>query len=177
MWVFIGMLVLVIALGAGPVMWIRPSPRQKQIAEYRQRAAKLGLRIKLASLKSLGISQDLPTVKDGLPLYGIAWDLSRDDEKQFSKELANSSWCLKRGSYEHDGHFMGFWDWASSKKAKVDTHGALREFLGVLPGDVVACECTGQGVSLGWLEKGKVTRVDELAELLQQFRKACLPRQ
>ncbi len=174
MWVFIGILVAVIALGAGPIIWIRPSPRQKQVAGYRLKAAQLGLRVKLVSLKSIGISQEILSVKDGLPFYGIAWDLTNDLEKAFAKELAHESWCLAKGTYEHGTHFMGIWDWGTSKKADEKIHSSLKEFIASLPDDVTACECSGQGLALGWLEKGKVERVDELALLLKKFKETSL---
>ncbi|MGH1469929.1 MAG: hypothetical protein ACRBCS_01960 [Cellvibrionaceae bacterium] len=174
MWVFVGIIVLVIALGAGPIMWIRPTPRQKQIASYRQRAAEIGLRVKLVPLKSIGISQELLSVKDGLPFYGVCWDLTNDTEKEFATTLAHGSWCLRKEGYEHEGHFMGVWDWSTERKSTPESYVALREFVAALPDDVIACECTGQGVGLGWLEKGKVSRVDELSDLLQKFRQICV---
>lgn len=174
MWVLIGIIALVVALAAGPVMWIRPSPRQKQVASYRQTAAQLGLRVKLVPLKSIGISQEILTAKDGLPFYGTPWDLTNPQEKHLARSMEQFSWCLIRGTYEHGAHFMGVWDWGTDKQAHTSSYPALKEFLTRLPDDVIACECTGQGVSLGWLEKGKVERVQEISNLLKSFKKACL---
>jgi len=54
MWITVLIIVIVLGLGIGPVMWLMPSARQKQLAALRAHAATQGLKVRLVSVGQLG---------------------------------------------------------------------------------------------------------------------------
>ncbi|MEX1033317.1 MAG: hypothetical protein WDZ30_08150 [Cellvibrionaceae bacterium] len=169
MWVPILITVLVIALAAGPVMWLRPTPYQRRIAELRGRAAQLGLRVQLVPLARLGIAGTRADA-DSVAGYGLPWIQSAEDDNRVIRQLANRPWCLVRGRMNHDLHFSGWWDWLKGKQADREWHESLRRLIGELPDDVIALENNQQGLWLYWWERGGVERAGEMASILKRLK-------
>lgn len=168
MWIPILITFLIIALAMGPILWFRPTPYQQRIASLRTRAAQLGLRVQLVSLKQLGLSGELRG--DTVAAYGLPWVKEPEDDRRVSRRPVNRPWRLIRSRLSHEVHFAGRWEWQKGKQADRAWHEPLKQFLETLPGDVVALETSEQGLWLYWEENGAKERVEEMAAILERFR-------
>ncbi len=147
---------LSVAMVVGPVLWIRPSPRQKQQARIRARAAALGLQVRLYPKSSVtGDSKDREMV--------MHYQLPRP---QVLDESELGEWVLRRRNFAHEMHFAESWDW-QGKPAPARWHDALRGLLTQLPEDVFSIVGSPQGVAVVWNERGTDERVDQIAEALK----------
>lgn len=144
--------VLAVAMVLGPIMLMKPSGRQRQLASLRQRALELGLQSRIAT-----VTGDLKsfTVAPTIAIYQKRWI-----DKRFCPE---QSLLLQRSSFTHEVHFHGAWDWKEGEAAQFSLSPELAECLDKLPESVLAIEFTPLGVGLYWLEKG--AQVEELVSV------------
>lgn len=171
MWIPVIIIVLAMALAVGPVMWLKPTAREKRMAACRSRAAELGMRVSMVSVARLGNVSESVGEQGMLACYGLPWDKSVPAEEALLEEDA-PDWCLLRTRFSHGANFAGDWDWQSGSSEPAWP--ALRDFVSALGEEYVLCRCSHQGLSLGWLEKGGVEQVDLLNRLLQQLKDICL---
>ncbi|WP_299975341.1 hypothetical protein [uncultured Pseudoteredinibacter sp.] len=141
--------VLAVAMVLGPIMLMKPSGRQRQLAGMRQRALELGLQSRIATVTG-GLKHF--TVAPTIAIYQKRWV-----DKRFCPER---SLMLVRSSFAHDVHFHGVWDWKEGDVAALSLSQAMSNCLDELPESVLAVEFTPLGVGLYWLEKG--AKVDDL---------------
>lgn len=172
MWIPVLVIVLVIAMAVGPVMWFRSTPYQQKIVEFRNRANRLGLRVRLTALAELGVPGDAAR-EHKVAGYGLAWIQPQDDNEQRQRP-AIQEWCLVKERISHEGHFSGWWNWRTGGQANREWHEDLRTLLPSLPRDVVALESNRQGLWLYWDEKGSPEQVDRVASILNDLRRRGL---
>lgn len=130
------LILLVVAMVIGPVMMFKPSGRDRYLANIRQQAATLGLRVKLMS--------DIESNK--VAAYSLLFPSK--------KNLPRKNWVLLKNSFEHEVHFYKEWDWAKgSSKADEPMQSDLSEFVSQLPDCVSGVEVASQSLSLYWNEK------------------------
>ncbi|MBB6521576.1 hypothetical protein [Pseudoteredinibacter isoporae] len=135
--------ILAIAMVLGPVMLMKPSGRQRQLARLRQEALENGLQSRISSVpKELGSYTAAPTIA----VYQKRW-LDR-------RYTGTETLMLYRTAYSHDIHFHGVWDWQEGVTMSSMPNEALKNNLDALPDSVLAVEISTLGVGLFWLEKG-----------------------
>ncbi len=154
----VAMIVLALMLCLGPVMIMAPNKSQRQLAQLRSRAHELGLRIRSASVK-----RDKSDKGTLITVYERPWDVKIADNAALQ-----SRWCLVRRAFEHELHFHAAWDWDSEQKAPRTLHAELKSFVQKLPDSVVAVEQNGAGFGVYWNERGGVSQLCELADLLHE---------
>ncbi|MEQ8861083.1 MAG: hypothetical protein RIC56_20740 [Pseudomonadales bacterium] len=155
----------------GPLLWLRPSARERRLARLRQRAYQLGLRVELRNLPRPDVAAEERVSAGGRP---------RDVSAEYAAYLCPldarlrmlPSWRLLR----HGDGITALPGWAFEAGRRPDhVHldaalAAAGEVVGELPEDVIALEC--QSLSLGayWLEGRETTpeQVDDLARLLRR---------
>ncbi|MGQ9424639.1 hypothetical protein ACXYTJ_01680 [Gilvimarinus sp. F26214L] len=169
MWTSILIISLVAAMAVGPIMWFRSTPSQRRIVGFRNRAAQLGLRVRIVSLRDL-----LPSERDSAETvagYGLPWVRSGEDGNGLARRPANHPWRLIKERISHEGHFQGYWNWQEGMVADSKWHDPLRAMVSDLPPDAVALENNAHGLWLYWRERGAPEAVDRLAATLESLKR------
>lgn len=149
-WPVVLIMILVFAMLVGPIMMLKPSRRQHQLAALRQEAAHLGLNVELQKLGGRTLA-----------MYEVPWP--REGDQKFNGE----SWALDKGTYEHEIHFDHRWQWRGSRTAPDALHDHLRQALHSLPAGVEAVEATSGGLGCAWTESGGSRELGAIAEWLR----------
>lgn len=165
-WIIIAVIFVV---AFGPLLWLRPSPRERRLARLRQRAYQCGLRVELRRLPRPDVAAEERVSAGGR---------ERDVRAQYAAYLSPlparlrhlPRWRLLRhgdGSTALPG-----WSFEPGKRPDHDRLGAaldaVRDVVAALPEDVIAVECEPLSVAAYWLEGPQTApdRVDDLAARL-----------
>ena len=147
------LIIVVLLVAFGPVLWLRPSPRERRLAALRAQARKDGLRVEIRRYPK----QDLRP-EDRVTAGGKLLD-ARLDAAVYLRPLETrlrqlSAWRILRGT---DG-LPALPGWVFEFDRKPDG-AALRQaleelapLLGELPADVVAVEVEPLDLGVYWLE-------------------------
>lgn len=136
----IGFVVLAVAMIVGPIMMMKPSGRQTQLAAMRQEALMQGMQTSLVAVpKALQGATHAPMIA----VYYKRWE---------GFKWNGDTALLLRLGFEHDIHFSGPWDWAENHRAEITSDEMMRELLKSLPSSVLGIEFGPLGVGLYWLE-------------------------
>lgn len=143
---------LVIALAAlfvlGPVLAMRPSPRQSQLARLRARAVAAGLRVRVEGGRN----------RERVVDYVLPWRL--DDLQQ----VRGLRLVLRRGD-------DGSWEDAEFRAAPA---GTLREVCEAVPAGVSGLRSVEEGLAAQWNEKGRDEDVERIRDALIGLREAVI---
>ncbi|MFT7560897.1 MAG: hypothetical protein ACI93R_002820 [Flavobacteriales bacterium] len=145
---------LIIVMIVGPIMMIRPSPRQKRIAKMRAKANALGLMVRLEHAKSKKAVQVFAS-------YIRPWEsLGFRGSKQVYWGLANEG-------YEHESHFDGAWVIDNDKLSDAESN-QLRKDFRACPFNVYGMRSDNVGLTaivdeqcIAGSESDYVTKIDE----------------
>lgn len=141
---FLPILVVTMVVVIAPVLAMRPSPRQSQLARLRARAMAQGLRVHLDAAGTRGGHAD----------YVLPWRL---DENPRLRSL--------HIRLERDAEL----GWRRS--ATDDSPPGLEKCLpGDLPESVLALHSTRDGLAIRWKERGNEAGVERIAEALRALR-------
>lgn len=151
------LLIGIVAMVVGPIMMLQPSAAQRRQESLRQRAAQLGLRVKIVSLPQQATESELPAV---IPVYCLPHEPQGKNMSQ---------WLLLRGAYAHEANFFGSWVWHGKERATTAEQEWLRSKLASLPNSVAALECGPQGICIYWSEAGGEKVLEGISELLLSF--------
>ena len=142
----------VIALAALFVLWpvlaMRPSPRQAQLARLRARAVGAGLRVRVSGSGARGGDTDyvLPWRIEELPeVHGVRLGAHRDPSGAWVCDACDAL-----------------------------SEASLGAALGALPAGVATLRCADEGLAVQWNEKGRDEDVDRVAGVLLELRGALL---
>ncbi len=128
----------VISLMIAPVLWMQPSPRQKQLAALRAKAMALGLSPQIAKRPS-EVSQ---TEADTVAKYSL---LLRENRKTLIMQR-----LAYRPLYKDEGVISGWLDQDDNAAEP-----AIAQMLSLLPNSSYLVELMGNSVSLYWKEQGE----------------------
>ncbi|WP_254275278.1 preprotein translocase subunit YajC [Halomonas sp. 3H] len=153
-WFFI---LFALMLVISPVMWLKPSPRQRRIADLRSQVMRAGVSVKLESPPLHGI-------KTAMPVY--RW--------HYPQERPGPDFLLVRDSHAADAlkPFAHGWRWRHEPlrplPAPLETR--LRSLLGRLPQDALVVESGARALGLWWHESQGFERVSTYLEDFQALR-------
>jgi len=146
MWMFIGVMVLVVLMVVGPVMMIRPTPRQRRVTQLRGAALPAGMTVRMGRLKeSVGSQNSYSIAIYCLPVPEVM--------KKAIKDTPRFNWRLLRRSMSHELHLAHYWDWEDRANAPSEINNKLLEWLTTLPKSVRAVEMTCYGPGFYWTEQ------------------------
>ncbi|WP_295801981.1 hypothetical protein [uncultured Microbulbifer sp.] len=136
-WLPLFMILLAVTLVIGPVMWLKPSSRDRRLASLRQSAASSGLKVQMVSLPA---SQGEGTAA----VYFSQWRNPR---------RLQTGWGLELQRMSHEMHFDDVWDWRKGRQAPELAKKPLKELLERLPADATAILCNDSGLGVQWKER------------------------
>ena len=143
----------------GSVYMLKPSPRQKRLAELRLDAIKLGLQVKLE------------TFKTDSKKMGVRDDVTATRYERFNPAIKSQAlrWCIVRqAGWEQEGLIEG-WSWNNMNK-RPDLE-KLTELLSEIADDVQVIEVYDNRTSLMTIESKSSTAalINEWIESAQQL--------
>ncbi len=138
---FLPVVILAMLFVLGPLLAMRPSPRQAQLARLRASATANGLRVRIDAVGS----------RTGYADYVLPWRLD-DDGAQRAPGLA----------FERE--VGGMWRPASGGGASALVVGRLPQDL---PAGVVTLRASAEGLVARWNEKGREADVERIAMALR----------
>jgi hypothetical protein len=149
-WIII---IVILLVAFGPLMWLRPSARERRQSALRQQAYKEGMRVELRRLPKRD-----PDPEERVSASGRVRELDADAPAYVyplpSRLRMLPKWRLVRG----DDGMPAYPGWVFEPGRRPD-HPRLQEMLGVLapvitvlPDDVLAVECDPQNLAGYWLE-------------------------
>ncbi|MGH1440294.1 MAG: hypothetical protein ACRBBR_09310 [Cellvibrionaceae bacterium] len=145
-------IVLAIAMVVGPIMIMKPSRRDQRLASLRQKAASLGLQVRMSDYEGRATA-----------VYSFPVDLPKN----------TPAWQLLKQSYSHGIHFHGRWQLLeNSAKVPTGLENTIKHYIDNLYDDVVGIEVDKKAVRLWWLENPKAETVEDIQESLKQLYKA-----
>ncbi|WP_346839886.1 hypothetical protein [Microbulbifer sp. SAOS-129_SWC] len=152
-WLPLIIILLAVVLVVGPVMWLKPSSRDRRLADLRQRAARAGMSVQM---------QPLPAAlgEGSAAVYTQRW---RD------RRRLQLGWSLELQRMEHEMHFAGRWDWSGGRSAPEPAWEPLRELLAQLPRDACAVVASDSGLGVQWHEDSGESGMAALEGALPEF--------
>ena len=153
-WLPIIAIIFAVVLVIGPVMWLKPSSRDRKLAELRQRAASAGLKVQMQTLPA---SQGVGNAA----VYFAQWRNPR---------RLQTGWGLELQRMEHEMHFDGIWDWRNGRQAPEAAHAPLKELLGMLPADACAVYANDSGLGVQWGERSGDDGLSKVQDALTGMR-------
>lgn len=164
-WAGVLIIIFVAAMAFGPLMWFRSTPAQRRLVAVRNRAAQLGLRVRMLSGKDL----ELPGIEADELIAGYCLTVEPTEKAEGKAPLEAKSWRLIKERISHEAHFDGFWNWQRGRVAELHWQPAIREALGLLPPDTLALDYHRGTLCVFWREKGGPETVERLAGTLRQL--------
>jgi hypothetical protein len=144
---FLFVITLALLFVLGPVLAMRPSPRQAQLARLRAHALTKGLRVRVTG-SGAGASAD----------YVLPW---RIGELQDVRGLRLEARCDEAGAWE-------------CRACDALSESALRAALAVLPAGATGLRSTDEGLAAQWDEKGREDGVERICGVLSELREALV---
>ncbi|WGL17267.1 hypothetical protein PVT68_02955 [Microbulbifer bruguierae] len=136
-WLPLIVIVFAVALVIGPVMWMKPSSRDRKLADLRQRAATSGLKVQMQPLPASQGTGSAAT-------YFSHWRNPR---------RLQTGWALELQRMSHEMHFEGVWDWRKGRAAPEPALAPLKELIAALPADATGVYAADAGLGIQWGER------------------------
>ncbi|GAA5523479.1 hypothetical protein Maes01_00024 [Microbulbifer aestuariivivens] len=151
-WLPLLIIVFAVALVVGPVMWMKPSDRDRKLAGLRQRAIRAGMTVKM---------KPLPAVLGSgtAAVYFNRWEDPR---------RLDVGWNLELQRMTHDLHFYDRWDWVG-KPAPKAAWPLIRDLLQRLPEDACGVQSTNGGLGVQWQERSGDRGFEALSQSLTRL--------
>lgn len=153
------LIIFFMAVAISPLMWIKASPRQRQIQQCREIARGLSLRVKLQRRPDARESErKLEAVG-----YWLAWDDSNIPRPWTLHRYSNRGW---------ESPWEG-WNWIVDE-APSEWQPQIQNVLTLLSADVQAIVVNGSGLAVIWQEKGDESRVHIIKECLTTLKENAM---
>ncbi|MBB5210576.1 hypothetical protein [Microbulbifer hydrolyticus] len=153
-WLPIVAIIFAVVLVVGPVMWLKPSSRERKLADLRQRAAMSGLKVQMQSLPA---SQGTGNAA----VYFSQWRNPR---------RLQTGWGLELQRMSHEMNFDDVWDWRNGREAPESAKLPLKELLSMLPADATAVYANDSGLGVQWRERSGDNGLAAVQEALGSMR-------
>jgi len=150
------LIIFCLAVALSPVLWMKSSPRQRQITQCREVARSLTVNVNLHRRPDARDSERrLETV-----FYWLRWQEATDVKP----------WVLHR--FSHRGWESGYqgWRWISGQ-ASAEWDPSVQQALSLLPSGVSAILASGAGIGVLWDERGEAATVREIHRCIERLRK------
>lgn len=171
-----------VALVVGPLMWLRPTPRDRQLERLRGQGRRLGLNISIKEIPDpdprpqdrVSSGGKLLQPRLNVALYALPLRLPASVEARHAPQ-----WEVirlrhdVRSEVEEEGSagLLPGWRFSRPGLPLVESVvGPLSKLLAVAPRGTVKVEGDAQSVGLYWHERGSEAEVDAIAELLEALR-------
>lgn len=155
--------ILAFSLAFGPILSLKPSPRDRRQEKLRARASAYQLHVSLKALPRQATDMEAP---QRTPCYSYNHPRGR----------GAACWLLVRGSYEHERQFLGWWRWQGKARPSEEEQAILQEWLPQLPPSVVAVGANTSGCYAYWNEHGDEPVLEQLGTGLRRLRDCTRPR-
>jgi hypothetical protein len=139
---------LVVAAVIGPVMWLRPNPREKQLLRLRQAAREAGLHVHLRAIPPNHGEGDR-VVDPSVMAYIRPWS-ERERKSNLPEKMTLP--CVE-----------GVWQLYRSKNVLCEDHFAT------MPDSCRLLEVNSEGVIVYWRERGDEARIQALAAAMEHI--------
>ena len=153
------LIIFILLIALAPLVWVKSSPRQQQIAELRRLANEQGLQV------ALSYPPDARSGEGRLDhaMYMLPWLVDK------SREWTPEKWALLHHSRRGDTSPWNGWRWLERPRDK-STVTYISEFLGQFTDAVAGLSATSRGLAFCWQEKGTDTELKAFIEALKLLR-------
>jgi len=149
------LILLAIAMVAGPIMMFKPSNRDRRLSELRQAAAQNGLHVRMTTIPCNGAPRSVA-------IYSMPLDKIEEDKGE-----SRVQWALLKGDLSHDVHFDNRWNWKNNEKmAPKHYHDGLLQLIRSFDPSIMGVEVTYDSIGVYWTEQ-KLT-FDQVQALLKE---------
>lgn len=155
LWLVIG---LVLCMLVGPILFLKPSPRQQHLVKLRALAPKFGLKIHMAQLGG-----------EERAVYQLPWPVG-------NMRFAGPDWVLERKPYIHEIHLCQYWYWVDHRSPEPEVSQILTQQLPLLPESINGVAADRKGLSCYWDERGGFATQEVMATWLQETQALLWPR-
>ena len=149
------LIIFCLAVAVSPLLWMKSSPRQQQITQFRKIARELGV---YTNLHKRPEARESEKRLDAM-FYWLPWH----DRKQVE------SWILHRYSKRGWESEFQSWYWVD-KKASSAWSTIIAEITNSLPSGATAIIVNSAGVGLIWDERGEPSSVHQICDSVKQLR-------
>jgi hypothetical protein len=144
-----------LALVCSPLMWLKQSPHQRRVTELRRVASSLTLQVSLHRRPD--------TRDDELRLESVCYRLPWTDSQ------CRQNWVVHKFSERGwDSHCIG-WRWFGDQ-ARPELNEIIADTVRKMPESVSAIIANSAGIGVIWDERGEVSDVQQISELLLGLR-------
>ena len=160
------LIALVLAIIISPMLWLRQTPRQKQVTAMRQAASRAGFQVRLVPP---------PDAREGEGrLEYVSYILPWQPDTEPSPQPRMEKWRLVRDTRRGDPAPWDNWQWLGR-----EANPALTDIIGAtvdsLPDTVKGLEASHSGLSVYWQERGEVADIATMKEQLLALMAAIRP--
>lgn len=150
------LIIFCLAVAVSPLLWMKSSPRQLQITQFRKIARELGVNVNLHKRPE---ARETEKRLESM-FYWLPWR----DRKTIEP------WVLHRHSNRgRESDFQG-WQWVD-RKADIEWQEIISETLPRLPSGVTAIIVKRAGIGVIWDERGDLSSAQKICDLIKQMRK------
>ena len=157
------LIIFLILIALAPLVWVKSSPRQQQIARLRRLATTEGLHVTLCHAPDAREGEGrLDQVK-----YTLSWPVNLATEEK------PGQWLLLHHSRRGDPSPWQDWTWLNRSRDSA-TKQSINEVVEKFTGDVSGLSCNAEGVQLYWREKGSEQELMGFVAALKELQKSLL---
>ncbi|MBV1882579.1 MAG: hypothetical protein KUG82_13155 [Pseudomonadales bacterium] len=161
-------ILLVISMMVGPILWLRPTPRERHISKLRTQAMSAGMSVTCPGVKRFKWAETNVLIEAN---RFVRYTLTFDDSQLSADDFRGSNAASFNGTYFrwiYKGNEE--WQWHEVSGNKLDKIPELRALFEEIKGSslgVVAIQLSYKSCSVYWHERGDETSVEQIKQYLQ----------
>ncbi|MBL4795309.1 MAG: hypothetical protein JKY24_07385 [Pseudomonadales bacterium] len=178
-------ILLVVAMMAGPIMWLRPSPRERHLMSLRTQAMGLGMSVTCPGVQRFKWASNNKLVE---PKRFVRYTMPFDDDQLNADDFRGCSALASAGESNKNVGYKGIyfrwiyrgveeWQWHEIESNRFDKIPALISlFNDIKASDIgaVAIELSFKSCSIFWHEEGKEASVEKIKSFLEALGKIII---
>lgn len=153
----IGVILASILVIVGAVLWVKPSPRERRLAQLRQQALMDGFKVQQRRVPDLSIEGRVNGQETHLTFY-----------RKYCKSNFDQIYNILRTTGESGIHLPVGWIWEENLRLPENKRSPVQHLLSELPESVLGIELAPDYVGVAWDERSKDT-YPQIVELLRQI--------